>query len=224
MRTYLSIEMSAAMLKLLNEIEAIDDNEDEDVGRVEPLPKRRKCLPRIRWEMDRLVSLALRENSFTNEFRVSKMVFDLLVARLRVALQTDTVMAGKAMSKSGNGPITVEARVACGLRMLGGARVMEPMRVQGLAKSTVYKIFRQFVRAVNQCPNFSVVFDTDVFTLKHKAAEFKKAGTHGLFDYCCGAIDGIFIRLECPSVMNALHYFSGSKMGYGINLQVNKSW
>jgi hypothetical protein len=62
----------------------------------------------------------------------------------------------------------------------------------------------------------------DISTLQRRAQGFKAKSTPGLFDYCCGAIDGLAIRIKVPGrseTTNQAAFFSNSKKYYCLNFQ-----
>lgn len=169
---------------------------------------------------DYLVDLALRERSFLTEYRLDPQSFDLLVEYLSPALHANQAMSSLAMNQCGSQMISVASRVGAGLIILGGGRPMESMRTHGLAKTTVYTNFVKFLDAVNTCHNLDIIYDYSYAGVAKYANDFKRRSTHEVFKHCCGAIDGIAIRIRCPkNVLNQGHYYSGNKKYYCVNMQ-----
>jgi hypothetical protein len=162
----------------------------------------------------------LNENSFIREYRVDPSGFDHLIQLLTPRLSIDETMAQRSMNQTKSLPITVASRVGAGLIMLSGGRYMESMRTHGMSKALAYANFHRFIDAVNSCEDLAIRFDNQPESLAIQASGFKARSTHELFEYCCGAIDGLAIKIKCPSnVLNQSHYYSGSKKFYCLNMQ-----
>jgi hypothetical protein len=185
--------------------------------------KRIPCIERLRWDEQYFMAKAIEEKSFIAQFRVNKDIFNILVSRIGSVIGKDDTKALNAMGQSGNLPITPVSRIALSLAVLGGARLVDRYTSQGIARSTAKNIFKDFVRAVNAEPSFRVRCDMDDYALRQQAGNFQARSSHGLFKYCVGAIDGLLIRIRCPSVKshpNNAKFHCAHKMAYGINLQV----
>jgi hypothetical protein len=217
-------------MDVVDEDEAYWEEEDAFWGQlgasdhIEHDSKKLGAFFRQRWDFERLIPLAIGENSFKDEFRVSPAVFKVLCKYLEPGLEKNQAMANLAMSKSKSGEITVPMRVGAALIFLGGGRHVEVMRTMGIAKTTAYKILHEFVKAVNKCPELAIEpFDaTSHAVLQTTAAGFEARSTHGLFEHCVGAIDGLFIRIDAPTKKespNGRGFYSGNKKGFGVNVQ-----
>ena len=178
------------------------------------------ALPRIRWEEDRLVDLAVRENSFMAEYRMSPSSFNLLHEMLEDKLRVDDRMAALSQCRSGNKPISTRSPLAACLILLGGGRSIEVMRTHGVSKAMCFANFKRTIEIINSHPNLKIVCDNDIDSLKRRAKDFTKRSTHRLFKFCTAAIDGLAIRIRAPrNNLNQTRYYSGNKKMYCLNMQ-----
>jgi hypothetical protein len=167
-----------------------------------------------------LVNLATRERSFLAEYRLEPQSFDILVELLGCHLQSNHEMANLAAIRCQSDPISVESRIGAALIMLAGGRYVESMRTHGLAKSTVYSNLHDVVAAINSCPQLEIRYDVKSDKVSEMAEGFKSRSERKVFEYCCGAIDGLAIKIKCPKkVLNQSHYYSGNKKFYCLNMQ-----
>lgn len=183
---------------------------------------RKSPLYRKRWDSHYLRHLAVMEGSFIAEYRLAPKEFDCLHQLLASAIEVNQRMARVAMQTSCTEEISVASRLGIALIMLGGGRRTEAMRTHGVSRSSCYAILHQVVSAINNCPALEINGRNDILSLQSRAAEFKKKSTHGLFEYCVGAIDGLAIRIAVPSrseTKNQTAFYSGSKKFYCVNLQ-----
>lgn len=212
------------------EIIALIDEEIDDIAALTQINAalamnchdRAPSIPRVRWNSEYLISLALNENSFHREYRMPRSAFVALHRLMTPLLTVNNTMAQKAMSRTGSSPISTESRLCAALIMLGGGRSIEAMRTHGLAKGTVYANFRRVIKAINKHPSLAVNTDYhDIPTLQRIAAGFQARSTSGLFRFCVGAIDGLLIRIRAPSkedTTNQKRFFS-RKGFFGLNMQ-----
>jgi hypothetical protein len=89
---------------------------------------------------------------------------------------------------------------------LAGGRRTEAMRTHRIAESTVYKILHSFCKAVNECPVFDLNYNIDYYTLMKRAEEFYAKSFISLFKYCCGALDGLAIKVNVRSDDTYYHF------------------
>jgi hypothetical protein len=190
--------------------------------RSSPIPRRRCMFFKINFSGDNqyLVNLAIRERSFLAEYRLESQSFDILVQLLGSTLQSNHEMANLTAIRCQSEPISAESRIAAALIMLAGGRYVEAMRTHGFAKSTVYSNLHDVVAAINSCPQLDIRYDIQAASVSEMAEGFKGRSQCKVFEYCCGAIDGLAIKIKCPKkVLNQCHYYSGSKKFYCLNMQ-----
>ena len=83
--------------------------------------------------------------------------------------------------------------------MLSGGRKVEAMRTHGLSKSFVYDNLLTVCKAINNCPVFDLDYSINNWNLIQRAEEFYTKSTCVIFQYCCGAIDGLAIKIRVRS-------------------------
>jgi hypothetical protein len=200
------------------------DDDDENTFSLVHLNSRSPSLFRQRWQSTYLRALAENENSFISEYRLSPRQFDVLVHMLQPALEINESMARRALNYTGSSIITPASRVASALLTLAGGRYIESMRTHGISKSFHYSNLHVVVNAINRHPGLAVNCDVSQPALRSRADQFQNLGSHELFQFCTGAIDGLAIHIQAPSsrdVKNQKRFFSGSKMKFCINMQGN---
>jgi AcrR family transcriptional regulator len=206
----------------------IDLEEEDDEEELELLlsvlsPTRASALYRQRWNDEYLVNLAQHEGSFVAEYRVDAGGFDLLHELLGERLQKNEEMARRSSGTSGSDPISSASRLGAGLIFLAGGRGIEAMRTHGISQSTAYGCLHDVVAAVNDHPQLAIVCDNSLEALQERATAFHAKSSHGLFEYCTGAIDGLAIAIQAPSAKdtsNQRRFYSTTKDMYCINTQL----
>ena len=96
---------------------------------------RKRKLFRERWNRNSLISLAINENSFKMEYRMSYYAFNNLHSILKDNLKVNDNMARVSNMECNTESITTESRLACFLIVLGGGRVVEAMRTHGVSRT-----------------------------------------------------------------------------------------
>lgn len=185
-------------------------------------PIRSPSLYRQRWQSDYLTNLAIREDTFVSEYRLTPQAFDRLLHTLEPYLQVDNHMSQLAMSRTGSAFISKASRVAVTLIILAGGRVIEAMRTHGIAKTSAHVIFYDVINAINSAGDLAIICDNSPNALAFRAEGFKARSTMGLFNFATGAIDGLAITIKAPSreeTRNQLRFRSGSKNKYCLNMQ-----
>lgn len=95
------------------------------------------------------------------------------------------------------GIISGEIKVAAYLRILSGASYLDVGDIYGFHDRTSYPIFFEVVGWINQTYSFD--YDcTDIARLQSISDGFAKFSGHAL-QGCIGAIDGLALRIRCPS-------------------------
>ena len=148
---------------------------------------------------------------------MSHAVFTNLYIFLQPALERNHQKRRKG------GPITVEMTVACGLRVLKGGTQDNMTHVFGTSRREVHVLFCQFLLLVIQATESDIVLPKTFEEWNPVRMGFKKKSYCGLFDGCCGTIDGFFQPTTCPTVKevrgNVTAYYSGHYESYGLNCQ-----
>lgn len=160
---------------------------------------------------------------FRRKYRMTKKEFDKLCAKIR-----DKVGEEEFRSKNSQamcGPI----RVAIGLRFLCGGSYLDLVgRAYGVdAVSSIYVYFHTFVDWIDKTFDFPWVEklkklsggdESVVPDLERISSDFG-ADSGGVFIGCIGAIDGLAIRVKCPSSERDPGNYFSRKNFYALNVQ-----
>ena len=130
------------------------------------------------------------EQRFKKTFRVSRETFSFILARMRHALERDTV---------NEEPISPECRLAIGLyRLARGDYYYTIAEMTGLGVSSVCTICSEVTRAIvenmwEDCVNKHLPKTPEEF--KTKIVDMEELWQ---FPYCWSAVDGCHIPIKCP--------------------------
>ena len=130
------------------------------------------------------------EQRFKKTFRVSRETFSFILARIRHALERDTV---------NEEPISPECRLAIGLyRLARGDYYYTIAEMTGLGVSSVCTICSEVTRAIvenmwEDCVNKHLPKTPEQF--KTKIVDMEELWQ---FPYCWSAVDGCHIPIKCP--------------------------
>ena len=130
------------------------------------------------------------EQRFKKTFRVSRETFSFILARIRHALERDTV---------NEEPISPECRLAIGLyRLARGDYYYTIAEMTGLGVSSVCTICSEVTRAIvenmwEDCVNKHLPKTPEEF--KTKIVDMEELWQ---FPYCWSAVDGCHIPIKCP--------------------------
>ncbi|CAB1110331.1 unnamed protein product [Ectocarpus sp. CCAP 1310/34] len=173
---------------------------------------------RLVWE-DHAADLNKRK-LFRRMYRMEEPVFNKLAGLLEPILQRNDYYARKRYQ---GGAVPTKIRLAIGLRMMAGASYLDVAVLFGVSKETVFSILWQVVDAINSTAEVGPFFfpqSEDECT--RQAAEWEEKSTGGAFQGVVAAGDGLFVKTLAPTALNTpnvLSYYSGSKCGYGMNVQ-----
>ncbi|CAB1104477.1 unnamed protein product [Ectocarpus sp. CCAP 1310/34] len=173
---------------------------------------------RLVWE-DHAADLKKRK-LFRRMYRIEEPVFNKLAGLLEPILQRNDYYARKRYRR---GAVPTKIRLAIGLRMMAGASYLDVAVLFGVSKETVFSILWQVVDAINSTAEVGPFFfpqSEDECT--RQAAEWEEKSTGGAFQGVVAAGDGLFVKTLASTALNTpnvLSYYSGSKCGYGMNVQ-----
>ena len=124
-----------------------------------------------------------------------------------------------------NGLISTRIRLSAALRYFAGGRPDDIALVHGISHTEVFNSVWKVVDAVNDCKVLDFSFPTDhgeQLSIAQKFLLNSKAG----FACCVGAIDGMLIWIEKPTIRECTvakcgpkKFFCGRKSKFGLNLQ-----
>ena len=124
-----------------------------------------------------------------------------------------------------NGSIATSIRLACTLRYLAGGSPLDLMVQYGISHTEVHNSVWYVIEAINRLTEFHISYPSNAAEQKRIAAEFEEASGVN-FKNCAGAIDGILIWIEKPTMKDATNsgigmkkLFCGRKSKFGLNCQ-----
>jgi hypothetical protein len=173
-------------------------------------PKRN--LPRTDWQS---FSSHETDDEFRNMYRVSRVLFVKILAKILVHVKTDSIMA----NRSSAGPISPEVMLAISLRMCAGARYQDLRRCFNVSKASIYVVFRKVITAINNVEVIEFPM-SDTAKMAELSAGFDRL-TGGVLTGCCLAVDGFCVRIGKPKIRecaNPAAYFN-RKGFYSLALQ-----
>ena len=172
---------------------------------------------RINW--DRARRIGEYEGSFTQEYRMPAVSFDILLEKLRPKITPDPRISS---GKTKRGALLAEHVLAFTLRYLGGASYHELKKVYGMKKTNLYHWIHKCIQAINEDPTLEFSLPTDRVKLAELAAGFRVYSKDGLFSGCVGALDGWLCVIRCPresETPSPIRYYSGHYGVHGVNVQ-----
>jgi len=198
-----------------------------------PLCSRPHRSPRRTWAD--LVS-TVPDNTFKRMFRMNKPVFERLCTKIREKVgeekfKSEVFLSSRREPRTQEATMYVggfipgEVKVAMALRILAGSSYLDMILVFAVGSTTVYDSFHEVVGWVNDTFSFrlhSLLSSKDLEGLKRISSGFA-AFSHGYLDGVIGALDGIAIRIQCPSlerddIPDPGNYFC-RKHFYALNVQ-----
>ncbi|KAG7363561.1 DDE superfamily endonuclease [Nitzschia inconspicua] len=124
-----------------------------------------------------------------------------------------------------NGPICSSVRLACAIRYFAGGSPYDISVMYGLSYSTTMSCVWAVVDAINHHKEFFIEYPESHDEQRSIAEGFKKASTPGI-DICAGAVDGILIWTNKPTVdecnflgVGQKKFLCGRKHKFGLNCQ-----
>ena len=175
------------------------------------------------WEV---IRDSISERLFRRKYRMSKYEFALLCDKIRNKIGDDVFRTENTQALCGY------TKVAIGLRMLCGGSYLDLIGraydVQSI--NSVFKYFHTFINWINTTFDYPWVSllhqlkdgNLDALGKLKEISEYFAIDSDGAFSGCIGAIDGIAIRIRCPTKKDGVHdpgnYFC-RKNFYALNVQ-----
>ena len=131
-----------------------------------------------------------------------------LVCILWTTMERDT--AGSEWQGSAwNGVITASQRLSMGLRSFDGGSVYDIAGNHGICVQEVYESVHVVIDAINSCESFDIVLPESEEE-QQKLADGSLMKSRAGFKNCVGAIDGILVWTEKPSISDlmSIHFRS----------------
>jgi hypothetical protein len=181
-------------------------------------------------------SKSINNMTFCQMFRMSKESFQRLcdkicnhigeeIFRPQSFLQSGTYLPRlMAANDYHGGFISGELKVAIAIRMLGGGSYLDLMFGFSISRSTLYREFDNVISWINECFEFELpgfLHNKDAKSLKSISDGFAEF-SGGVFNGIIGALDGIAIRINCPTEADGIvdpgNYWT-RKQFYALNVQ-----
>ena len=173
------------------------------------------------------VDAKLRANEWHEYYHMPLHSFNKLHDMLfpeQPAQQARSKQQGQNSTKMG--AIDTHVKLACTLRELFGERRKSIQDIFKISKSSARTSFINGMSRISACPELlGRIYDTDhsVSVLEARAFAFQQRSAYpNIFRHVVGAIDGLFIKTQQPTVKevgNVRSYYSGHKKGFGVNMQ-----
>ena len=135
------------------------------------------------------------------------------------------VGSGYQLPPVSNGVIDTSVRLACALRYFAGGSPYDIMGKYGISHTEVLQSVWYVVEAINCFVEFHISYPSDHQEQQKIADKFRRASAVD-FDNCAGAIDGLLIWIQRPTIDDARRsgigqkkFFCGRKHKFGLNLQ-----
>jgi hypothetical protein len=176
------------------------------------------------------------DTMFRRMFRMSKDSFERLCKivcdvvgentfRPEAFLETGTYLTCLQAANDYNGGfISGELKIALTIRMLAGASYLDLMFGFTISRATLYREFDIVIGWINESFNFQLakfLKNKDVDSLQKVSTDFSQFSS-GVFSGIIGALDGIAIRIRCPSASDGVsdpgNYWT-RKQFYALNVQ-----
>ena len=150
--------------------------------------------------------------------------FSKLVHILWPIIERDT--AGSEWHGSAwNGVITASQQLSIGLHFFAGGSVYDIAGNHGVCVREVYKSVHVVIGAINSCEDFDIVFPESEEEQQKLVDGFMMKSRAG-FKNCVGAIDGILVWTDKPSISDlaslcsrSTQFYCGCKSRHGLNMQ-----
>jgi hypothetical protein len=179
---------------------------------------------------------SLNDNTFRRLFRMSRETFDILCSKIKekvteeVFKSADWITAWKCSQGSSlrapiGGFIPGEMKIAMMIRILSGASYLDLLMGYSVASCTVFKCFHEGIEWIKLTFSFPLVQwlkDENVEALERISDGFS-AASGDVFKGVIGAIDGLAIKIRCPTLSEDIadpgNYYC-RKGFYALNAQV----
>lgn len=166
------------------------------------------------------------EQHFRRMFRMEIPCFNALCAKIIAQIGEDIFRSESSIEKSSAQivpPVSGEVKVALSIRMLAGGSYLDLVPLFSISTSALYKIFSNFLDWILVTLHFPLVGwirNSQWHVLSHLANQFSEK-TGGTFAGPFGAIDGLAVRIKCPTlreVPDPGNYYC-RKGFYAVNVQ-----
>lgn len=204
----LSTRALVTIASVILEDELIDEEDTEDETEAEALWYPEKLRNSHRQRKRRYVNSIFFELGpyyVKRAYRMDQPTFWLLLKILDPYLKSQARYSNSTIQWGGgakNGMISNATRLSCALRYFAGGRAEDICLVHGISHCQVFRSVWRVVDAVNRATKLRIQYPNDHEEQKSIAAEFKECSQAG-FDNCGGAIDGMLIWTEQPTIVLA---------------------
>jgi len=194
-----------------------DSEEDDEAATIlflaaaEESKSRSSCYVRDRLAWDDHVTKLFEEGPtvFYHNYRMEHSSFVKLCSLLDPLLRVDPVYS---RNRTGKDPIIVEIVLHCLLRWLAGGSYLDIRLSAGISKASFYTCVHKAIDAILHCNELAYKFPTTVEEIQQAADDFREHSTEGVMDGCVACLDGLLLRIQTPSAIEAANvksFFSG---------------
>ena len=152
------------------------------------------------------------DRTFKRMFRMNKEWFLQLVNKIEATVSPavfkseaylmSNASCTQAATATVGGFISGEVKIALTIRILAGASYLDLMLLYGVKRPSLYRAFHEGIRWINESFTFPLgrwIKDQDTAALNELANGFADR-SDGVFFGCIGALDGIAIRIDSPTM------------------------
>lgn len=236
------VDLIMLVIVLQKTLEVIQETNKVHIESIEAIKKtidcrcnnKRTSLPRSNWSE---IFNVLPENLFRRMFRMKKEWFndvrDAIIDKVGESTfkgehwleeNARNIPTNEACNKWG-GIVSGEIKLAVTIRMLAGASYLDLILSYGIKSATIYNVFHECKEWINASFHFPLVDyfkNEDLEALRGISEDFSSR-SNGVFTGVIGAIDGLAIRIRCPSstidgIEDCGNYYC-RKGFYALNLQ-----
>lgn len=154
----------------------------------------------------------INDTLFRRMFRMKKSWFITLTQKIEekvspAIFKSEKYLASQvsrthAATATVGGFISGEIKLALTIRMLAGASYLDLMMVYGITSTSIYRSFHECIGWINETFTFPLsawLRTCDTAALRDVSNGFAER-SDGAFSGCIGALDGIAIRIDCPTL------------------------
>ena len=147
---------------------------------------------RLKW--DQFTSRHSERFLFKRHIRLPSLEsFNKLLNLIRHDLVVDERMASLR-----GGPILPELQPHCTLRHLAGGSHSDSVHFAGISVPSHCSSIHKTMKAINQCPELSIVFPKTVPECDEASQGFQRISAHGSLWRVVSVVDGFFVKTHTP--------------------------
>jgi hypothetical protein len=178
---------------------------------------------------------SLDDKVFRRMFRMPRDSFTTLCQRVESAVGRNVFRSEAYLSERRlpsthdatealGGIICGEVKLAVTIRMLAGASYLDLLNQYAVPTNTVYRIFHEGISWINSTFQFPlhIWLESEDWESLYRVSDLFAAASDGVFRGCIGALDGLAVKMKCPTLSDLIpdpgNYFC-RKGFYALNVQ-----